>query len=106
MELVYHDLPYTLESPTLSWIFSITPETPIRSMSLAVTVSNPHRISLRMSPFRLINGALIPAWIEELRINPSSCARWRNVPANGLGLAPLRIEKIGRRTMVNTAGFG
>lgn len=67
-------------SPTRFLSRSMMPCTPTRSMSLALMVSKPHRMSCRMSPFRLINGARIPAWIEELRIQPSSWARWRKVP--------------------------
>ena len=77
---------YTIVSPTRFLSLSTMPCTPIRSMSLAVMVSKPHRMSFRMSPFRLINGARIPAWIEELRIQPSSWARWRKVPIGQLQL--------------------
>ena len=71
---------YTLVSPTRSFSLAITPWTPIRSMSLALMVSKPQRMSFLISPLRLINGARIPAWIDVFRIQPSSWAMWRKVP--------------------------
>lgn len=54
-------LMYTLLFPTLSFSAVITPWIPIRSISLALTISNPQRLSLRRSFFLFIVGALTPA---------------------------------------------
>lgn len=49
-------------------------------MSLALIIWNPQRMSFLMSPLGRTIGARIPAWIEVLRIKPSSWAIWRKVP--------------------------
>lgn len=61
---------YTLESPTRSLICAIIPSAPSLSRSRAVIRSKPQRRSLRRSPFGLMTGALMPAWIEVFRIKP------------------------------------
>ena len=65
---------YVRVEPTRSLSFSMIPATPIWSRSRAFTIEKPHRKSLRKSPFFLATGALIPAWMEEFRMRPSSCA--------------------------------
>lgn len=87
-------LMYTLLSPTRAFNFSITPDTPMRSMSRALTISKPQRISFRISPFGRKIAPRMPAWIDEFLIKPSSCAMCRNVP----WLTPLQYSPLVSRT--------
>jgi hypothetical protein len=64
---------YTLLVPTLFLIVSMTPETPIRSMSRALMVAKPQRRSLRRSWCRFMTGARMPACREVLRMRPCGC---------------------------------
>lgn len=63
-------LMYTFVFPTRFFRVSMMPLIPILSMSLALTISNPHLWSFLMSPLGRTIGARIPAWTEEFKMSP------------------------------------